>query len=281
VHFRVTPPRTVVLHARYAGSEGSAPTASSSVVVGVRVRLAVRSQALSGCRLQVTGRTTPAKPGSRVHLQDGSTRRLADAAVAADGTFRSVQAGVCGAAGRVVASLGETHTNEAGTSAPAAPPAAPLRTCGTGSEDQGPPAPGLVHRLVVFGTETVVGGAWYGERVVGNPTDQPVTYTAGSSFSVGEPYRVLREGTQEVVGREGFTDAGRGLTPRTLQPGEEDRVPVVLVAANCYRDEGPVFASSPGPDLPPGRYAGTSELQTASDGRYGSWSSQRVALSVS
>ncbi len=249
VQFRVTPPRTVVLRAHFVGVEGSAPTESGPVVVGVGTRVSVAARALSACRVEVTGRTTPAKPQSRVRLDLGG--RSASAVVAADGTYRTVQAVRCGSPVQVTAGIGETLSNEPGRSGLPASPASRPVTCGTGGTDEGPLAEGLTHRLVVFATETAVGGAWYGERVLANPTDHPVSYAYGRGFSREEPYRVLRSGTQQVLGREGTTDSGQGPSTSTLQPGQEQRVPVRLGATNCSTLRAGGLRGLPGPGAAP------------------------------
>ncbi|MCU1692621.1 MAG: hypothetical protein JWM64_1712, partial [Frankiales bacterium] len=279
VSFRVTPPRTVSLTARSVATPEVPPAAATAtVVVGVRTRVTAAVRRLSGCRVEVAGRTSPAKPGSRVRVDSTAAGRLPDAVVAADGTYRLVRTGRCQGVGSVLASIAETHANEPGSSAAPAAAATSLRTCGTGGAGEGPLEPGLTHRLVVFATDTVVGGSWYGERVLANPTDSPISYDYGRGFVLSEPYRVMRYGTRQVLGLEGRTDFGQGATTRTLQPGQEERVPVVLDAANCYAEAPPSFESRPGPSLPPGRYVGTSEL-SVDRGR--SWTSQRVALTVS
>lgn len=272
VQFRVRPPYTTVLTASSeATSEVPAASAAQALLqVGVRVTLTARP--VSGCAVEVSGRTYPAKPGSYVAFP-GDVR----APLRSDGTYRGVVPRDCGATAPLVGYVPPSHRNEAGdTRVPEAPDPTPV-TCGTSPGSAGPP--GLTQRLEVFNTTTVVGGSWYGERVVANPTDQPVTFSSGRHFTSSEPYRVLRNGTTDVLGREGWTDAGEPARSRTLQPGEEVRTPVQLRARNCEAPQDvPAFASSYGPPLPRGRVVGVSVLLVGDDAR--PWASDRVALDV-
>lgn len=278
VQFQVTPPFTTVLTGRATATSGSATqtvTAVSQVPVGTRVTLT--SRALSGCRVEVHGRTYPAKPGSRLHVTT-SAAELARVPVRADGTYGAVLGRPCADRSAVVVSIDPTARNEHGSStAPELPDRTP-GTCGTGVTGRGPD--GLVQTFEPFNTSTAVGGTWVGERVLTNASSSPVTYREGSSFSQSTPYRLLRSGTQDVLGQEGFTDAGSPRSPVTLAPGEQARVVVVLDARNCYAPRPPgyvAFASSPGAPLPPGRVVGTTVVELV-DGT--AWASDRVALEV-
>lgn len=272
VQFRVRPPYTTVLTAT-SDATPDVPAASSPaavVRVGVRVSLAVR--ALAGCAVEVAGRTFPAKPGVQVQFSDDGR-----VGIRSDGTYRGVVRRTCGTTVPLVGYVPPTHRNESGDTRPREAPATTPVTCGSAPTAEGPR--GLVQRLELFNTTTPVGGSWYGERVVANPTDSPVTFRTGRHFTSGEPYRLLRPGTPHVLGREGWTDAGEPPRDRTLQPGEELRVPVRLVARNCEAPQTqPAFASRYGPPLPRGRYEAVSVLLVGDDAR--PWPSARTPLDV-
>lgn len=272
VQFRVRPPHTTVLSAASDEAPGFPSASAPQVVVRVRVRVTLTSRPAGDCRVEVAGRTYPAKPGLLVHFSDDGR-----VPVRSDGTYRGVVARACGTTVPLVGHVPPSHRNESGDTRPQeAPPAAPV-TCGAAPTEPGPP--GLTQRLEVFNTTTTVGGAWSGERVVANPTDQPVAFSSGRHFTSTEPYRLLRTGTADVLGREGWTDAGEGAREQVLQPGEEVRTPVRLLARNCLAPQAqPAFASTYGPPLAPGRVEAVSVLLVGPDAR--PWASERVPLDV-
>lgn len=278
VEFRVTPPYTTVLTGRATALTGAATatvSAVSEVPVATRVTLAARS--LTGCRVEVHGRTYPAKPRTLLHVTTAAAE-LARVQVRADGTYAAVLRRPCRDSSPVTVSIDETARNARGSSRlPEAADPTPT-TCGTGASGRGPA--GLAHAFEPFQLTTAVGGSWAGERVLTNRSSSPITFREASTFTQGTPYEVLRNGTAQVLGVAGFTDAGAPHESVTLAPGEQYRTVVLVQARNCYAPLPPgtaAFASSPGAPLPPGRVVGTT-LFELEDGT--TWPSDRVALEV-
>ncbi|MCA1713177.1 MAG: hypothetical protein LC789_16675, partial [Actinobacteria bacterium] len=270
VEFTVRPTSSTVLYGRTAGVR------SLDAVVHVRTRISLTTTPSSACALRAAGRTYPAKPGTTVHVTGGTA--TVDTRVAADGSYAATVPVRCGTRPALTSFVARTYRNDEGRSNLPLRAAARIVTCGTEVPGPGPAQSGLTLALELFNVTTEVDGSWFGEVVVANPTDGPVTYRPEDSFRIGEPYRLFRPASYAVIGSERFTDAGEPAKEMTLQPGEERRVRVELRAANCAGDSGqPVYESSFGPPLPAGTYVAAA-VKRVDGGRQ--WSSPRVEVRV-
>lgn len=271
VQFRVRPPYTVVLSARSVASGGVPAAQSTAVVHEVMTRVTLSRRVLDGCREAVAGRTYPAKPGSVVHLR-GDDAEVARLGVRADGTWSGTIR--CGESS-LVAWIDSTARNSYGDSNQPGPAATRTTTCGTARGASGEVA-ALTHVFEPFNTTTAPYGRWWGERVVTNRTESPLTFDEYST----DTYQVLRRGSTALVGGSGFTDA-IGVARRTLAPGEEVREVIALSSGNCFAPVPPGYAalaSSPGPAFPAGTAVAAQSLLRTDRG----WSvSARVPLTVS
>lgn len=250
VHFRVRPPFSVVLTGRSVASEGFASASSPQTVVSVATALSLTRRTVDRCRVAVSGRTRPAKPGTPVDVW--RERGPYDAVqtgrfgVRPDGTWGGTAAVPCGSTERLYATIQRTARNASGSSdAPGPVAMAGTRTCGEARRSEGEVGAALSHVFEPYNTTTGVHGSWWGERVIANRTDRTLTF---DSYSTDE-HLLLRRGSTVAVGRSGFSDAIL-VTQRTLAPGQEARDVVRLQAANCYAPVPPGYASfgsSPGP----------------------------------
>lgn len=272
VQFRVRPPYTVVLWARSAAQRGHEAAQSRQVVHEVATRVTMTRRALGGCREAVSGRTYPAKPGTLVHVR-GDDEEVGRFTVRSDGTWSG---GVRCGESALLAWIQNTARNTYGDTNRPGPVATRTTTCGTAQAPAGEAATALSHAFEPFNTTTAPHGRWWGERVVANRTDRPVTFQAYST----DTYQVLRRGTSTLVGGSGFTDA-IGVGEHTLDPGEELREVISLSSGNCFAAVPPGYAalaSSPGPAFPPGTAVAAQSLLKTNKG----WSvSARVAVTVS
>ena len=279
VQFRVRPPYTVVLTGRSLPRAGFAAVDSPRTVVTVATRLSFARRTVDACRVAVSGRTYPAKPGTPVDVfrrgSDGFVRagRLG---VRSDGTYAGTLAVPCRSSGEMFAQITRTARNEGSSSTQPGPVATRTTTCGQARRSSGEAGAALTQSFEPFNTTTAVHGSWAGERVVVNRTDRALKF---DSTSV-EQYSLLRRGSTVQIGSAGFSDA-IVVTPRELAPGQELREPVRLLAANCETPPPPgtpVFASQPGPAFPAGTsLVGQSLLST----NKGLSVSDRRALTVS
>lgn len=274
VQFRVRPPYTVVLSARSSPTERhpSARSATALVVVGTRLGFAVRT--VDRCRVAVSGRTYPAKPGTTVEVFRSNDRdgrvRLGAPRVATDGSYASTLAIPCGNRDPLQATIQRTARNGVGGSGLPRPVATSLMTCGEAGPSD-PRTAALAHRFDPYNTVTAVDGSWWGERVITNTSSEPLSfdrYTGGA-------YRLMRLGTRTVLGGPEGTDAFTA-TPVTLQPGEAVRETVALRTRNCYEPIRGIVAEH-GPPFPAGtRLVGQTVLSTS----LGTSTGQRVELRV-
>ncbi|MDT7570268.1 MAG: hypothetical protein QOE05_442 [Actinomycetota bacterium] len=280
VQFRVRPPYNAVLIARSASTDDFAATESAPVVVNAYTRVTIARRSLSGCRVAVSGRTFPAKPGTAVHVSSRPRPYEAvargSATVRADGTWSGVITERCGADDPLFAWIGQTARNAPGDSEQVVAVATRTTTCGQGAINSGQMGTALRQTFEPFNTDTAVGGVWWGDRVVTNATDQ----TLSVEVQQGQVYELLRPGSTVLVGSNGSSDVV-STRSHQLAPGEEFREKVVLVAANCFATVPAGYttlATSPGLAFPAGtKVAGRSVVGTTK----GTSVSQRVALTVS
>jgi len=279
VQFRVRPPYTVVLTGRSAAQEGFPAVDSAPAVLRVATRLTVNRRAVTGCRVQVTGSTYPAKPGNGVNVEStdeqGRGTWLGSTSVAADGTFARTVNLPCGSTSRIYTTIPQTARNDYGSSDFALRIAATTRTCGAAKTGTGEAA-ALTHVFEPFNTTVAVGGSWWGERVVANRTDRTIVLDTYST----DLHQLLRRGSTVRIGSNGTSDA-IVVERRELAPGAELRERIALVAGNCDAEVPAGYvalASSPGPAFPAGTaLVGQAVLATSK----GVSVSQRVALTVS
>lgn len=280
VQFRVHPPFTVVLTGRSLPGGGFAAVDSTRSVLSIATRLTIARRALDRCRVEVRGRTYPAKPGTPVEVWrerpgDGAVR-VARLIVRADGTYLGTVAIPCGSSERMFATIQRTARNDDGSSDRPGHVATRAVTCGEAQPAEGEVATALTHAFEPFNTTTPVGGGWWGEQVITNRTDRTLVFDSYSS----ETYSLLRRGTTVRIGSNTFNDAV-AVTPRELAPGAELRERVRLVAANCDAPVPPgtvVLATSPGPSFPAGAVLVGQTVLSTNKGRS---VSDRRALTVS
>ena len=280
VQFRVRPPFNVVLTGRTLPGNGFAAVDSPRAVLTVATRLTIARRALDRCRVEVRGRTYPAKPGTLVSVwrerPKDSPVQAARLTVRADGTYLGTVPVPCGSSDRMFATIQRTARNDYGNSNRPGPVATRTVTCGEAPRGEGEVASTLTHSFEPFNTTTAVGGAWWGEQVISNRTNRTLSFDTNST----ETYSLLRPGTTVRIGSDGFSDAIL-IAPRELAPGQEFREVVRLLAANCDAPVPPgtvLFASSPGPAFPAGTAVVGQTILATNKGRS---VSDRRALTVS
>lgn len=274
VQFRVRPPFTVVLSARSAPTDQHPSARSATAVVEVGTRLGFAIRTVDRCRVGVSGRTYPAKPGTPVEVFRDSDRdgrvRIGAPRVAADGTYSAVLPVPCGNRDRLLATIQRTARNADGGSGLPQAPVSRAQTCGQ-ARDADSRTSALSHRFLPFNVVTAPSGSWWGERVITNASAEPVSFDRSSDAV----YQLMRLATQDVLGAEQPSDAIH-VTPVTLGPGESLRDTVFLQARNCFEPLRAIVAAQ-GPPFPAGtRLAGQTRLSTS----LGTTVSQRVELRV-
>jgi hypothetical protein len=222
--------------------------------------------------VEVAGRTFPAKPGSFVQFSDDGR-----VAIRSDGTYRGVVRRDCATKVPLVGYVPPSHRNESGDTRPQeAADTSPhdLRHGADRRRSRGADAAarGVQHRHHRRRLLVRRAGHRESDRPTGHLLERPPVH--GVRAVPGPAQR------HDRGARSGGHDGRRaGAQEQTLQPGQEIRTPLGLVARNCEAPQDrPAFGSTFGPPLPPGRVVGVSVVLVGSSGT--PWASNRVALDV-